>query len=267
MRSTSPEPRELLEHRAFVRALARGLTRDQADADDLEQDVWLRALERPPRHRSNLRGWLGRVAWSRSVNAHEARALRPASESRLDPADGALAPPELADDRAVKELLARSLAALDARYAEVLRLRYFEGMTPARIAALTSVPVETAHTRLRRALARLRESLDASCGGDRRHWCASLIALAARPRSTAGTAVGLVATVGIVTTLALVITATDGESLAMRDRAPAPAEAVRERDERLRLDASPVALRRASTCTSAVTTPTSPWVTGVSSSS
>ena len=57
---------DLLKHAAFVRALARSLLLDPHAADDVVQETWLRALEAPPRHAGNLRGWLSRVV-SRQV--------------------------------------------------------------------------------------------------------------------------------------------------------------------------------------------------------
>ena len=38
----------LLQHRAWVRRLARHLVVDEARADDLEQQTWLAALQKPP---------------------------------------------------------------------------------------------------------------------------------------------------------------------------------------------------------------------------
>ena len=45
---------ELLAHQTFLRRLAIDLV--GKDADDLVQDVWQRALERPPNHGLQLRG-------------------------------------------------------------------------------------------------------------------------------------------------------------------------------------------------------------------
>src|SRR6185295_9569111 len=57
--AAEPIPHELLlRHAGFLRRLARDLVGDPAAADDAVQDVWLRALEKPPRHGSNVRGWL-----------------------------------------------------------------------------------------------------------------------------------------------------------------------------------------------------------------
>src|SRR5688500_12123146 len=51
----------LLAHREWGRSLARRLTEDESRADDVEQQTWLTAIERPPRHARSLRGWLGAV--------------------------------------------------------------------------------------------------------------------------------------------------------------------------------------------------------------
>jgi len=52
-----PALEELLGQAAWVRRLARSLTRDEAAAEDATQDAFLAVLERPPRQHVNLRGW------------------------------------------------------------------------------------------------------------------------------------------------------------------------------------------------------------------
>ena len=48
---------DLLIHAEFVRGLARDLVGDDAEAEDLVQEAWLRTLRKPPRHGESLRGW------------------------------------------------------------------------------------------------------------------------------------------------------------------------------------------------------------------
>ncbi|MEL6429624.1 MAG: sigma factor-like helix-turn-helix DNA-binding protein, partial [Planctomycetota bacterium] len=55
-------------------------------------------------------------------------------------------------------------------YRETILLRFFEGLSPSKIAARQDVSVETVKTRQKRGLAKLRERLDAQRGGDRRAW-------------------------------------------------------------------------------------------------
>ena len=66
---SSPPPLEaLLEHRRFVRALARGPVRDAALAEDLEQETRVAALEDPPRR--GARAWLRAVARNLAFKSH-----------------------------------------------------------------------------------------------------------------------------------------------------------------------------------------------------
>ena len=59
MLRAEPIPHDvLLRHAGFLRSLARDLVGDAASSEDAVQEVWLRALQNPPRHDSNLRGWL-----------------------------------------------------------------------------------------------------------------------------------------------------------------------------------------------------------------
>ena len=51
----------LLEHRAWVRTLARALVFDENRAADLEQQVWLETLRKPPGRADSPRGWLATV--------------------------------------------------------------------------------------------------------------------------------------------------------------------------------------------------------------
>jgi len=65
---------ELLSHQTFLRRLAIDLV--GKDADDLVQDVWQRALERPPHHGHQLRGWLARVARNLAADRWRGEARR-----------------------------------------------------------------------------------------------------------------------------------------------------------------------------------------------
>src|SRR5262245_51879015 len=53
---------DLFAHAGALRALARGILRDADAAEDVVQDTWMRALERPPASRERLGGWLSAVA-------------------------------------------------------------------------------------------------------------------------------------------------------------------------------------------------------------
>ncbi|HEU4394495.1 MAG TPA: sigma-70 family RNA polymerase sigma factor, partial [Planctomycetota bacterium] len=171
---------DLLAHREWVRRIARALVRDDARADDLEQEVWTSALERPPADRGlPMRGWLATVLRFRAVDQRRSEARRRAREEsvareeRQPPADEIVARGE------ILRRLVTAVMDLEEPYRATVLLRYFEDQTAAAVAARQGVPLETVRTRLRRALDRLRERLDADHRGDRRAWTAMLLPLAA----------------------------------------------------------------------------------------
>jgi len=173
---------ELLAHQAFLRRLASDLVGE--DADDLVQDVWRRALERPPHHARQLRGWLARVARNLAANRWRGEARRTERETRR-----ALEEPasmELEERLEMRKELVAALDALSPSSRETLLLRYFEGLAPLDIARRQGTPVATVKTRLRRGLGQLREALDVRHGGDRRTWMSAVTALGAPVGSGAG---------------------------------------------------------------------------------
>ena len=58
----SNAPEALLRHADFVLGVARGLLADEGLAEDVAQDTWLAALERPFAERFDPRAWLATVA-------------------------------------------------------------------------------------------------------------------------------------------------------------------------------------------------------------
>ncbi|MBL8840626.1 MAG: sigma-70 family RNA polymerase sigma factor [Planctomycetes bacterium] len=186
----------LLAHAAWVRRLARTLVADAArrdDADELEQQAWSEALERPPRHADGLRGWwrtvVENVARRRrraaSTRERHERAAGSAPHSPAAPlalATGAA--PAAADSVARAELHRRvvdAVLALPEPYRSTLLLRFFDDLPPRAIARRLALPVETIRTRMKRGLERLREGLAAQ-GSDREShdWLIGLLILAKR---------------------------------------------------------------------------------------
>src|SRR5688572_5621324 len=150
---------ELHRHGAALRALAIELVRDANVADDVVQDVWLAALQRPPRHHDSLGGWLatalrnvarGRQRKQRRRAAHEAERARtlPLSTGDADGPGDASAPSR--EQRA--HALLRAVEALDPVHRDVVWQRFFDGKPPRAIAAATGVPVATVKSRLQHAL-------------------------------------------------------------------------------------------------------------------
>ena len=173
-----PIEQELLAHQAFLKRLATDLV--GADAEDLVQDVWQRALERPPQsHR--LRGWLARVARNLSANRWRDEARRREREQRR--AEPSPTQAELETHLEMRKELVAALDALCPTHRETILLRYFEGLAPRDIAERQAAPVSTVKTRLQRGLAQLRTTLDERRGGERNAWVPAVTALGVTARS------------------------------------------------------------------------------------
>lgn len=189
---------QLLTHGAFLRRLARALVRDESSAEDVVQATWLAAAAHPPRATAALGGWLRRVATNVARQWQRSEGRRTAREQRAAPPESQ--PSNLAEAATQLELQQRVLVAVDAlepKYRAVVVLHFLEGLGVGSIAAKLELPAATVRTQLHRALAQLRERLDAAHGGERERWQRGLVLLGAEAASEAalgGMALSIVAT-------------------------------------------------------------------------
>jgi RNA polymerase sigma factor (sigma-70 family) len=188
---------EMLAHSGWLRCLARGLVAGEDAAEDVVQETWLTAIERPPRHRRNLRGWLSSVARNVARQFHRGERRRRRRELGTDTRRPARSVPEALASVEMRRMIASAVLALEEPYRTTITLRYFEEMTPKEIARHLDVPRSTVSTRIRRGLERLRDRLDEDHGGDRRRWCALLAPLLKRG-GPIGAAAGLTGSAALV---------------------------------------------------------------------
>jgi len=201
----------LLAQRGWVRALARTLVRDRDDADDVEQETWLVALRRPPRASGSLRAWFASVVRSRARDRVRMESRRAAREDASARSESVASAADVAATTEIHRRLAAAIFALDEPCRSAVILRYFEDLPPREVAARTGVPVETARTRIKRGIERLRERLDEENRGDRRAWIALVAPLAdGRPRGAAWTGGTIVATKKTAVLAALLLLAIGG---------------------------------------------------------
>ena len=165
---------DLLIHTEALRRLACALLRDEGLADDVVQQAFVMALERP----RSVSGGLG--AWLRRVVRHRAIDLRRTSERR-EQRERAVARPETAPSHtpavegiALQREIVDAVDALPDPYRNAIYLRYYEGLAPKAIAAKESVPVKTVKTWLWRGLDTLRTRLDHG-HRSRRTWAGTLL--------------------------------------------------------------------------------------------
>ena len=127
-------------------------------ADDLVQEVWLRALRGIVRlrNRARLRPWLFGIA--HHVIMDRLRFRYAEREALVDVADGREAE-ELESSESRLALLDTQLAGLPIVERETLTLFYLEELTLLQIAEVQTVPVGTVKSRLFRARGMLRQSM------------------------------------------------------------------------------------------------------------
>src|ERR1700722_10147966 len=169
--------RTVMPHLNDAYSLARWLTKNADDADDVVQETFLRAFKFFATFQGGCaRNWLltiTRNTFYRWVRTNRPRELRPTAASQLDDGDPALElatrdlwgrQPEnpetvlLRKDRIA--LVARLMEALPLEARETLVLREIEGLSYKEIAAVTGVPIGTVMSRLARARQLLLKGLD-----------------------------------------------------------------------------------------------------------
>ncbi len=156
-------------HQAAMLTLVRVLTAGGADADDLAQDVFVRAWRslRSFRGDSTFRTWLHRVAINvvRTSQAKQARWRRvfgaaPAAGPEAPPLEAADAAEPVDTALARRDAIDRALATLPEELRLPLTLRDLQGLEYKEIAALLAVPIGTVESRIFRARQRLRPLLE-----------------------------------------------------------------------------------------------------------
>ncbi|QDU65232.1 sigma-70 family RNA polymerase sigma factor [Engelhardtia mirabilis] len=184
---------ELLAHAGWLHGLARRLA-GEAGADDLVQEVWLKATRRPPQNLESPRGWLQSALRSVHLRRLDRASARHLREREVAP-DGELpSSAELAGRAEAQRLLVEAVLALDDPNRRALLLHFFEGHSAAEIARRDGEPASTVRNRIARGLEQLRERLDRRPGG-RESWLSGMVLLATPERGAASVAAVSLATI------------------------------------------------------------------------
>ena len=154
----------VLPHLDAAYNLARWLTRNERDAEDVVQESYLRAFRFFAGFRGgDARAWLMRIVRNTCYTwLHANRPLQEATEfdETLFSPDSRNPNPEeavLRNDRSA--LVRKALETLPANFREVLILRELEGLSYKEIADITGMPAGTVMSSLSRARDRLRQVL------------------------------------------------------------------------------------------------------------
>lgn len=155
-------------HQHLIYGVSLRLVRDEAAAQDVAQDTFVRAyraLKRYPSERVRelrLRAWLARIAlntarsWLRQRRQHDA--IDEAALAITAPQDG---PSRLVERRDETRMWARLLAGLPDRYRIAVGLRHVEGLSYAELAEALHRPLGSVKSDVHRGTALLRAAYDA----------------------------------------------------------------------------------------------------------
>ncbi len=164
-----------MPHLDAAYALARWLTRNDADAADVVQEAMLRAFRYFDSYREgDAKSWVLRIVRRSAYSWLERN--RPAEIVPLDdeeePGQAGFAPASggstetLLQSRSDLRRLDRLIEALPAPLREAIVLRELQELDYRQIAEVTGVPIGTVMSRLHRARSALRRAWDGKEGGD-----------------------------------------------------------------------------------------------------
>jgi RNA polymerase sigma-70 factor, ECF subfamily len=165
-------------HNQRLYRVARAILRNDAEAEDVMQDAYVRAYEHLDQlaARAKFSTWLTRIAvheaLSRQRRGSRYQELEPMSEREGDPMDrfASLAPdPEQqASNSEVRRLLEEAVEKLPDAYRTIFILRDIEDMSTTDAADVLEITEDNVKVRLHRARALLRKSFYARAGMERK---------------------------------------------------------------------------------------------------
>ena len=140
--------------------------RDRGEAEDVHQQVFVEAWQRRRQYdpgRASLLTWLMMIARSRAIDSLRRRRPEPTDPALIESGTGDQHDPE--DEMLERWRVVQLLRRIPTGEAELLRLRFYEGLSQREIAHRTDMPLGTVKMRMVQALERLRELIEDEEGG------------------------------------------------------------------------------------------------------
>ena len=150
------------EHAQAVFAFLLNFTRHEADTRDLLQELFIKLANRPELLDGvrDERSFLLRLAHNLAIDLIRRRGTREKNYEQLAGGTNTLfAPTAAPDESAFRAALAAALGELPAEQRAVVHLKLWEGLTFEQIAELLVIPLNTAASRYRYGLDKLRARL------------------------------------------------------------------------------------------------------------
>jgi RNA polymerase sigma-70 factor, ECF subfamily len=150
------------EHAQPLYAFLLNLTRDEADTHDLLQDVFVKLAHNPELLAGvrDERAFLIRLAHNAAIDMMRRRGTRDKTREQFTAESiSPFAPANNPDERAFRDALAAALAELPPEQRAVVHLKLWEGLTFEEIAVALDISPNTAASRYRYGLDKLRDRL------------------------------------------------------------------------------------------------------------
>lgn len=158
-------------HARILFSLILRILRDRSEAEDVLQEVFVRAWTRVETYDRDLGSplaWLIRIARNRAIDRLRSREVR----ERTEEAAPERAPVETPEARASlserQRAVRHALGALTADQRALIEHAYFQGLSQSELAARFNLPLGTVKTRIRTGMGVLRRALqhmDTAAGG------------------------------------------------------------------------------------------------------
>jgi RNA polymerase sigma-70 factor (ECF subfamily) len=150
------------EHSQALFAFLLNFTRSEADTRDLLQEIFVKLARQPNLLRGirDERGFLIRLAHNLAIDSMRRRGTREKSYAQMaEESELIFASSENPDEEAFRKALSEALTDLPMEQRSVVHLKLWEGLTFEAIAETLEIPPNTAASRFRYGLDKLRERL------------------------------------------------------------------------------------------------------------
>lgn len=146
-------------HAAGLYHYAKAILREQEAAKDVLQEVFVKLAGSGLPEVANEKAWLYRLAHNAAIDQLRRAATRKRHRETIRKGPPLQIEPEHKDGEGIALLLEQALASLPPEQASVARLHLWQDLTFDQIAKVQDIPLNTAASRYRYAIAKLRELL------------------------------------------------------------------------------------------------------------